>query len=98
MIYMATTEKERFEAIAAESKRFIVCKWGDFKVGDLMALNEEECYEKTGRSMMVRINYILPWYEYAEGIAEGYCVLSVKPVPVDGAFIIKPHATNEADT
>jgi hypothetical protein len=67
---------EFYEDVMSGFKTFEVRKADrDFRIGDLIKLNEWEPYEKkyTGSSMVYTIGYILGGGSY--GIESGYCVI-----------------------
>lgn len=92
MIHELKQLSEYFEAVISGEKLFEVRKNDrDYKVGDLLALNEydAECKCYTGNSCLVYVDYILTDNEYCK---EDYCVMSIKPCivlkktsPRDGA-------------
>lgn len=53
----------------------------DYKVGDFLAMNEYDGERYTGRSVLLKIGYILDPNEVAECVP-GYVVLSVEPAAV----------------
>lgn len=86
MIHQLKTESQFFEASADGKKNFEVRKNDrDFKVGDLLALNEVEWNEKTkvleytGRCSMVLVTYVLDDPRYSP---PGYVVLSTLPCEI----------------
>lgn len=71
-----------FKDILSGKKRFEARKDDcGFKVGDLLALNEYDGFEKcyTGRSVVVGVDYILSDPEY---VREGYVILGIRPCEV----------------
>lgn len=71
-----------FEEILTGKKRFEVRKADrPFAVGDLLALNEYDGFEKryTGRSCVVGVDYMLSDPEY---VKEGYVILGIRPCEV----------------
>ena len=86
MIHQLKTESQFFEASAAGEKNFEVRENDrDFRVGDLLALNEVEWNEKTevleytGRCSLVIVTYILDDPRY---LRPGYVVLSTLPCEI----------------
>ncbi len=82
MIYELKQHPEYFEEVISGRKLFEVRKNDrDYKVGDLLALNEynPESKEYTNRSCVVYIDYILNDPNYCK---EGYVILSIKPCVV----------------
>lgn len=79
MIHALKQEKQLFCDVLSGRKLFEVrLNDRDFKVGDLLALNEwnPETKEYTGRSCLVYINYILDDEAY---VKSGYVVMTIKP-------------------
>ena len=82
MIHALKQHPERFSDVISGKKLFEVRKNDrDYKVGDLLALNEYDPETKsyTGASCLVYVDYILDNPEYCK---EGYVVMSIKPVAV----------------
>ena len=81
MIHSLKTKPEYYEAVQRCEKRFEVRKNDrDFRVCDYLALNEFDG-EYTGRSMLVRVTYILDDKEYCK---DGYVIMNIQPCKVDG--------------
>lgn len=82
MIHALKQHPEHFLDVTAGKKLFEVRKNDrDYKVGDLLALNEYDPETKsyTGASVLVYVDYILDNPEYCK---EGYVVMSIKPCVV----------------
>ncbi|MBE6714847.1 MAG: DUF3850 domain-containing protein [Ruminococcaceae bacterium] len=80
MIHALKTLPEFFEAVISGKKKFEVRKCDrPFQVGDLLALNEYDAERKcyTGRSCLVRIDYILCDREYCKS---SYVIISFSPM------------------
>lgn len=78
MIHELKTEKKFFEDILNRAKSFEVRQNDrDFKTGDYCALNEydAETQQYTGRSMIVRITYILSDERF---VKEGFVTFGVE--------------------
>ena len=70
-----------FEAVLSGEKTFeIRLKDRDYRVGDLLALNEYDGERYTGRCCLVKIDYILDDSNYC---LENYVTMSIKPCLVD---------------
>ncbi len=69
---------QHFQAVWDERKTFELRKDDrDYKVGDMLLLNEWDGEKYTGSAIMVKITHILrncPEY----GLANGYCILSIQ--------------------
>lgn len=66
-----------FEAVLSGEKTFEVrLKDRDYRVGDLLALNEYDGANYTGRCCLVKIDYILDNGDYC---LENYVIMSIKP-------------------
>lgn len=79
MIHALKQHPKHFEPVISGKKLFEVRKNDrDYKVGDLLALNEYDPETKsyTGASVLVYVDYILDNPEYCK---EGYVVMSIKP-------------------
>ena len=73
---------EYFAPVTDGSKKFEFRKNDrGYEVGDFLAMNEHDGERYTGRSMLLKIGYILDPNEVAECVP-GYVVLSVEPVAV----------------
>lgn len=69
-----------FDAVRNGSKTFEIRKNDrNFKVGDYLALMEWSGEEYTGRSMLVKVTYILDLVVITD-CADGYVVMSIKRV------------------
>lgn len=82
MIHELKTLPEFFEAIISGKKKFEIRRADrPFHEGDLLALNEYDSALKcwTGRSCIVRIDYILDDKEYCKS---GYITMSFTPMQV----------------
>lgn len=82
MIYALKQHPKHFEGVISGKKLFEIRKNDrDYKVGDLLALNEYDPETKsyTGASVLVYVDYILDNPEYCK---EGYVVMSIKPCAV----------------
>ncbi len=82
MIHELKQYPEHFENVISGKKTFEVRKNDrDYKVGDLLALNEynPETKEYTNRSCIVYIDYILDNSEYCK---EGFVTIGFKPCKV----------------
>lgn len=82
MIHALKQHPEHFSDVISGKKLFEVRKNDrDYKVGDLLALNEYDPETKsyTGASCLVYVDYILDNPEYCK---EGYVVMSIKPCVV----------------
>ena len=82
MIHALKQHLEFFSDVISGKKLFEVRKNDrDYKVGDLLALNEydPETQSYTGASCLVYVDYILDNPEYCK---EGYVVMSIKPCAV----------------
>lgn len=72
---------EYFSPLANGIKLFEIRKSDrDFKIGDLVMLEEFNLKEKkyTGRAVCVTIMYVLTHEDFPLGIKPGFCVMSVK--------------------
>ena len=82
MIHALKQHPKHFADVISGKKLFEVRKNDrDYKVGDLLALNEYDPETKsyTGNSCIVYVDYILNDPEYCK---EGYVVMSIKPCVV----------------
>lgn len=82
MIHALKQYPEFFLDVTTGKKLFEVRKKDrDYKVGDLLALNEYDPETKsyTGASVLLHVDYILDNPEYCK---EGYVVMSIKPCAV----------------
>lgn len=82
MIHELKENTEFFEEVISSCKKFEVRKSDrPFHVGDLLALNEYDSKGKryTGRSCLVKIEYILDDREYCKS---GYVIISFSPMMV----------------
>lgn len=71
------TETAYYQAVDRGEKLFEVRKNDrDFKVGDLLYLQETVNGVYTGRELTMVVTYILPGGQF--GIEEGYCVMQIK--------------------
>ena len=83
MIHVLKEYPEFFEDVISGRKTFEVRKADrDFKVGDLLALNEynPNAEKYTNRCCIVHIDYILDNLDYCK---EGYVILGIKPCKPD---------------
>lgn len=70
-------QPQYYKKVVSGEKRFEIRKDDrDFKVGDLIRLQEFE-NEYTGRETLYEIIYKLDGGDY--GLEKGYCILSIKP-------------------
>ena len=77
MIHEIKCSPDNFEAIVSGKKSFEIQEYTRlYEVGDLLALNECNDDGYTGRSCLVKVDYIV--------INEhtGYIVMSIKPCPI----------------
>jgi len=78
-IHNLKIKSEYFNAVLDGSKKFeLRFNDRDFKVGDVLSLNEiDDSGNLTGHSVSRTVTYILhgPCY----GLQEGYCILSMEP-------------------
>lgn len=80
MIHSLRTEKRFFEDVKIRKKNFEVRKNDrGYKVGDYLALNEWENDAFTGRSMMVKVTYILDEGQFCK---EGFVTMAIKPCQI----------------
>ena len=79
MIHQLKILPEHFDDVISGRKTFEVRRNDrDFHVGDLLALNEHDgVFGFTGRSCLVRTDYILSDVKYCK---PGYVILSIRPV------------------
>ena len=77
---------EHFQAVWDGRKRAELRKDDrGFEVGDILALREWNGEAYTGSGIAVRVTHILrncPEY----GLADGFCILSIKPLSWGGSF------------
>lgn len=101
MIHSLKIKSEYFEKIISGEKNFEVRKNDrDFRVGDLLALNEYKDLEHTGRSCLVVVDYILSSSELS-GIIKSdsgneAVVMAIKPCVIytDGVPVrVVPYIT-----
>lgn len=94
MIHELKENTEFFEEVISGRKKFEVRKSDrPFHVGDLLALNEYDSESKsyTGRSCLVKIEYILDDREYCKS---GYVIISFSQMMAatyhkDSAYLLK---------
>lgn len=80
MIHALKTLPEYFEAVRQNKKTFELRKNDrDFQVGDYLALNEWDGEKYTGRSLLVRVLYILDPNEVMT-CAGGYVIMGISEV------------------
>lgn len=82
MIHELKEHPEFFEDVISGKKTFEVRKADrDFKVGDLLALNEynPDAKKYTNRCCLVYVDYILDDSNYCK---DGYVILNIKPCAV----------------
>jgi len=85
-----------FDAIRCGSKRFELRRNDrDFNTGDLLMLHEwdPETQKYTGRIAGRWVSYILKDHE---GIAPGFCVMSIQKDPIGTAFLTIEQVTYES--
>jgi len=84
MIHELKTLPQYFDAIREGTKIFEVRRNDrNYRVGDILALNEYANGEYTGRSCVVWVDYILLNSEYSK---EGYVIMSIKPCTLTQSF------------
>lgn len=77
MIHELKIQKEYFEQVISNRKTFEVRKNDrNYKVGDLLALNEIEDGKYTNRCCLVYVDYILDDENYCK---VGFVTMSIKP-------------------
>jgi len=84
-IHELKTWPQYFQAIMEGAKTFEVRKNDRaFAVGDTLHLREWNPHtgQYTERSTLVQVLYIMPGDIALGGIREGYCVMSIAPVPM----------------
>lgn len=92
MVHALKIIPEYYEAVKSGKKPFEVRKNDrDFKVGDILALNEFEpdragTGEYSGRAVIARISYVLTNSEYCK---PGYVVLGLTPCTLTDDIIEK---------
>lgn len=80
MIHELKTRTDFFDAVLSGKKKFEVRKNDrDFRPGDLLALNEFQDGEHTGRSIVVGVDYLLSDPEF---VKEGFAVLGIRSCEV----------------
>ncbi len=81
MIHALKEHPQHFEDVLEGRKLFEVRKNDrDFRVGDLLALNEYDIYSGfSGRCCLVYVDYILNDSEYCK---DGYVIMAIKPCAV----------------
>lgn len=78
MVHALKTEPKHYAAQKAMIKPFEVRKNDrDFQIGDVLALNEWENGEYTGKALLREITYILDDSKYCK---EGFAILGVIPL------------------
>ena len=87
MIHSLKIKSEYFEKVISGEKTFEVRKNDrDFRVGDLLALNEYKDLEHTGRSCLAVVDYILSSSELSEIIKSDSgneaVIMAIKPCKV----------------
>lgn len=80
MIHELKLYLDFFEEVISGEKSFEIRKNDrQFRVGDMLALNEYDGNRYTGRSCLVYVDYIMNSPEY---VKEGMVVMSIKPCTV----------------
>ena len=70
-----------FAEFTAGSKQFeIRGNDRDYKVGDLLELNETRDAEYTGRAALYKITSVLPDTDFPDCIKSGFAVIGIQPV------------------
>lgn len=70
-----------FAEVTAGSKQFEIRRNDrDYKVGDLLELNETRDAEYTGRAALYKITSVLPDTDFPDGIKSGFAVIGIEPV------------------
>lgn len=80
MIHELKIYPDFFQAVISGEKTFEIRKNDrQFKVGDMLALNEYDWNSYTGNSCLVYVDFIMNHPEY---VKEGMVVMSIKPCTV----------------
>ena len=66
-----------YNDILDRKKTFVLCKYKDYKVGDVLLIREHDRGRYTGRVMQKEICYIYVG-DGTHGLSCGYCILGVK--------------------
>jgi hypothetical protein len=71
------TLPDYFRAVESGEKTFEIRKNDrDFKVGDILVLEEWTGADFTGRKISREVTYLLPGDQF--GIADGYCIMGIR--------------------